>query len=110
MNCMKCGRAVAEKAVFCENCLTNAEEHPVKPGTPVTLPNRRSDEKKAPAKKRPPTTEQRLSNAHVAIRWLVGISVVLALLLSITVAMLTTSVRDRDNKTNIGQNYSAVED
>lgn len=109
MNCMKCGKKIADSAVFCENCLANMELHPVKPGTPVNLPNRSREEKKAPPKKRP-TPEQRLKKAHTAIKWLVGILVVMSLLLAIVIAMLGTTIRERDTKTNIGQNYSAIED
>ena len=40
MSCMKCGKEVSEGQVFCEECLTEMERYPVKPGTPVLLPHR----------------------------------------------------------------------
>ena len=49
MSCMKCGKEVSEGQVFCEECLTEMERYPVKPGTPVLLPHR---EILAPQRKR----------------------------------------------------------
>lgn len=40
MICMKCGKEVSDSNVFCDECLTDMERYPVKPGTPVLLPNR----------------------------------------------------------------------
>ena len=40
MPCMKCGKEVSEDQVFCEECLAEMERYPVKPDTPVLLPNR----------------------------------------------------------------------
>ena len=40
MSCMRCGKETKESQVFCEECLADMERHPVKPGTPIQLPNR----------------------------------------------------------------------
>ena len=40
MNCVKCGREIPEDQVFCEICLTEMENYPVKPGTAVHIPPR----------------------------------------------------------------------
>lgn len=41
MYCMKCGVEIPEKQVFCDHCREEMQKHPVKPGTPVNLPNRK---------------------------------------------------------------------
>ena len=53
MNCLKCGKETAETQVFCENCLKTMDDYPIKPGTPVNIPNRASlyNEKKLARKK-----------------------------------------------------------
>lgn len=40
MACLKCGKEVSSGQVFCEECLLEMDKYPVKPGTPVMLPNR----------------------------------------------------------------------
>ena len=110
MQCMKCGTNIEGTTVFCDSCLENMEQRPVKPNVPVNLPNRKMEEKKTSPKKLPPTPEERLSRCHVAIRWLAGLLAVAILLLAVTGAMLVSTARDRGNQNNIGQNYSAVED
>ena len=40
MACIKCGKDVANGGEFCEECLVEMEQYPVKPGTPVILPKR----------------------------------------------------------------------
>lgn len=39
MNCMKCGREIALGQAFCKDCLEDMSHYPVKPGTPVQIPN-----------------------------------------------------------------------
>ena len=38
MPCMKCGRKIKDRQVFCEECLAIMDTYPVKPGTPIQLP------------------------------------------------------------------------
>ena len=42
MSCLRCGRETSENQVFCQSCLTVMESQPVKPDTPIQLPNRDS--------------------------------------------------------------------
>ena len=42
MNCMKCGREIEEGSVFCPECLEEMDKYPVKPGTAVLLPQKKS--------------------------------------------------------------------
>ena len=63
MNCMKCGREIAEGHVFCSGCLEVAEKYPVKPGIAIQLPGRKTapSAKKSYTKRRqPPTAEEQL--------------------------------------------------
>ena len=56
MNCLKCGREIDAKDVFCPMCLEDMEKYPVKPGTAVHIPARK-DEPAAP-KPQPKKTQQ----------------------------------------------------
>lgn len=48
MNCIKCGVDIPENQVFCDTCLADMEQYPVKPDITVTLPQR----KEAPVSKK----------------------------------------------------------
>lgn len=58
MNCIKCGREIADSQVFCDHCLDQMSAYPVKPGTPVYLPKRTPvAEKKRNAKPEEPPAQ-----------------------------------------------------
>lgn len=40
MKCLKCSRETSEGQVFCDECLAQMKKQPIKPGTPVNLPQR----------------------------------------------------------------------
>lgn len=40
MYCLRCGKETTDEQVFCQACLDNMENYPVKPGVPVQLPHR----------------------------------------------------------------------
>ena len=40
MNCIKCGVKIPENQVFCDACLADMEQYPVKPDITVVLPHR----------------------------------------------------------------------
>ena len=48
MGCLRCGKEIQEKGVFCEECKKNMEDYPIKPGTVVVIPYR---EPKQPEKR-----------------------------------------------------------
>ena len=52
--CMKCGRERPKDQVFCEKCLADMKEHPVKPGVVVLLPRREEASVKPAPKRRQP--------------------------------------------------------
>lgn len=109
MYCMRCGKEIADTHVFCDDCLGMMSQYPVRPGTPIHLPNTNlSAEKKAAPKKRQPTTEEYLARFRVATRWL---SIALAstlLVLVITISLLVNTKNAPSSTNDIGKNYNTV--
>ena len=111
MNCIKCGRDIGEDQVFCETCLTEMENYPVKPGTAIHIPARNEEEhKKAPAKRKPILTpsEQVLRLKKKLRR--TRLALVLVLLLCSGFCFLAGwLLKSADVQQVLGQNYSTVE-
>ena len=109
VKCMKCGKSIRVGQVFCEECLTDMERHPVKPGTPVLLPRR---EKQAPVKrsrKRIRKPEEIIHRLRRTVLVLMALVAALAIALSICIHLLMT--RSEITKPNElpGQNYGTSE-
>ena len=89
MNCMKCGRKIKDRQVFCEECLAIMETYPVKPGTPIQLPP--PPPKNAPPakanKKRPKKPEEQIQQLRIRIRWL-SLAFIVAMLSFIVVVIM----------------------
>lgn len=88
MNCMKCGREIAEGQVFCAGCLEVAEKYPVKPGIAIQLPSKKETlpSKKTYTKRRqPPTAEEQLLKLKKKVK-------VLMIVWFITFCLLAASV------------------
>ena len=110
MNCLRCGREVADDQAFCPQCLELMEKHPVRPDIVVKLPQRRDPSiKKTPPRKKAPSAEEQVARLKIKNRWLtVILCVILAaflLLLSITIDYF----RQLDVQKILGQNYSTME-
>lgn len=89
MKCMKCGTAISSDQVFCESCRDEMERYPVKPGTPIQLPNRPEKVQKNTHKKvRKP--EEIIANLQAFIFWLILLIVALGVALGICIHMLLT--------------------
>ena len=112
MNCMKCGREIAEDQVFCESCLEVMRKYPVKPGIAIQLPQRKeaSFVKKVQTKRRyVPTPEERIRTLKKRIRVLVILWLItLALLVAALYPALEYFQGRRFHQT--GQNYSTFTD
>ena len=110
MNCMKCGRELAEDQVFCPKCLELMEQHPVKPDVVVKLPSRReTPPKKNPSRKKVRTPEEQLEQLKRRNRWLTALTCLL-LIASLVLAFLSVDIfRKLDMQRLLGQNYSTVE-
>ncbi len=105
---MKCARRIAIGQVFCQDCLTGMEKHPVKPDTPVVLPPRAY----TPHAKRPVVHRKtrRPEEQLATLRsWVVALSIlVVALLLAfaMSVTLLLRVMDGQENPSSAGQNYS----
>ena len=108
MNCMKCGRDIEEGQVFCDLCLEDMQNYPVKPNIAVQLPHRDDSTlpKKVTVKRRqPPTAEEQLHAAkrilrRILILWLVTLCLLIASLYPAVRFLLGDAIRLP------GQNYS----
>lgn len=108
MNCVKCGREIPEDQAFCETCLTEMENYPVKPGTAVHIPARSPVEeapKKLAKKKYVPTAEELLLRARKKLRRTRILAVVLLLICSALCFLIAQVVLELDFQRLLGQNY-----
>ena len=104
MNCIKCGRDITDNNVFCQECLAQMAEYPVKPGTPVVIPNH-NPIRRAPARKpRAPEPEDVICRQRKIIRLLSIGAAVLFIAWALTAAMAVRLLMDED-RTPIGQNF-----
>ena len=108
--CMKCGRERPEDQVFCDKCLADMAEHPVKPGVVVLLPHRdEAPAKPAPKRRHPvlPPEEQ----LKILKKRVVGLTIAVVILFGTTVGLSWLAVQDwledRDAGLKPGQNYSS---
>ena len=109
--CMKCGKEISEKQVFCDSCLEVMERFPVKPGTRVLLPNRTAPtvSKKTTTRKKVLTVEERLARSQKAIQFL-SISLAVAIFaLCLSVTLLVDNLNNETPNRVIGQNYSTAD-
>lgn len=110
MNCLKCGREVAESQVFCTDCLILMEKYPVKPGTAVILPNRSPAPpvRKAGSHFHPILSQE--EQLRVLKRRLHRLTLMLAvtLLLFAALAFYTAHLLRSQAQPKTGQNYSSV--
>ena len=92
MSCMKCGKEISEDQSFCEECLAEMERYPVKPGTPVLLPQRQpiAPQRKRRSLKRIRKPEEQLASLRSTVRLL---CVILCLLLVITTVSILLNLK-----------------
>ena len=98
MHCMKCGRKIKDRQVFCEECLAIMDTYPVKPGTPIQLPPPPS-KNSTPAKvnkRRQRNPEQQIAYQRITIRWL-SLALTVSILSFIVVAAMLLWVLECPN-------------
>lgn len=107
MVCLKCGRKAEAQQVFCSSCLETMEKHPVRPGTAVHLPSRKTQppSKKASHKKRALSPEDQIQHLRKALRRMYLCVTVLLIVLGMATALLIHEIQIRDLPV-IGQNYT----
>lgn len=91
MNCLKCGKETVGNQVFCADCLEIMKNCPVKPGTPVHIPQRkpRPIDKKQGARQRNLSEGEQIIQYRKIIRWLtLTIAVLCGVLCLMVVLML----------------------
>jgi len=109
MRCMKCGTETKDQQIFCDVCLAVMEKFPVKPGTPVSLPNRPATAAKATVSRRKnPTAEEQLQRLRRSTKWLIVALVSLLLALILTVSLLVHTVTLYRESESIGKNYNTI--
>lgn len=110
MRCLKCGRETENEQVFCNECLKDAKNYPVKPGTAVHLHNRASQEepKKKAYHRRTLPPEEQLLILHKAVRWLLATTAVLAVALGVVAAMFLYELAQPNpiQPRDLGRNYT----
>ena len=98
MHCMKCGRKIKDRQVFCEECLAIMDTYPVKPGTPIQLPPPPS-KNSTPAKenkRRQRNPEQQIAYQRITIQWL-SLALTVSILSFIVVAAMLLWVLECPN-------------
>ena len=105
MDCMKCGRQTQEKNVFCPKCLADMANYPVKPDTPVILPQRKTKERRGPQKKAI-KAEEFIAQLQTKVKRLWICIAVLFILLTATAGALTVTLYQHFSEAKMGSNYS----
>ncbi len=107
MQCLKCGKEIAEKDVFCADCLAEMQHYPIKPGTVALIPPQPPQQKRA-SERRMLSTEQKLkaSTRHVRVLSFL-LTLAVALLIGVT-ALMISLMQDGSIEPLIGQNYSTA--
>lgn len=94
MKCLKCGSTINSGQVFCQVCQEDMDRHPVKPGTPIVLPNRPERPVGKSSHKRIRKAEDQIANLRSFIFWLLLLVVALITALAITVTMLLSATEE----------------
>ena len=90
VSCMRCGKETEVDQVFCDECLTDMERHPVKPGTPIQLPQRetRTVVKRSSFKLAASKWQDKIFRLKYTIFWLSMIIILLTAALVLALGML----------------------
>ncbi len=107
MNCLKCGREIASRQVFCQDCLLDMEKYPVKPGTVVQIPKRPdAPAARKTAKRRNVSAEEQILSLRKKVRVLV-LMLIVSVLLGCVLFYFAAEYWREDHFLP-GQNYSSI--
>lgn len=107
MNCMKCGRETDVNQVFCEECLTEMDKYPVKPGVVVQIPSQ-PEKKQAHHRRVIVTAEEQVKHLKKRNHGLILTLVMMAAVV-VFLAMLSFKLLEEAGVHKIlGQNYSVA--
>lgn len=112
MNCMKCGREIALGQVFCKECLTDMENYPIKPDTPVQLPTHTgsTQPRRERSVRKPKKPEEQIALLKKYVIFLSIVLLAMTLAFTVTTAILSRKLEAAQNNSIPGQNYSTVDD
>lgn len=107
--CLKCGKEVAEGAVFCEECLAVMHRYPVKTGAVAVIQDRPAQRNYIlPEDPQDTEVKARLHTLQTTVRWLIVLTVILSALLLTMTGMLLHSTQSEPEKLPIGKNYTTI--
>ena len=104
MNCVKCGKDTTDNNVFCPDCLAQMADYPVKPGTPVMIPEHNPPRRPPARKFRAPEPEEVIRRQKKLIRLLAVSAAVLFIAWVLTTVMAVRMLMEED-RVPIGQNF-----
>ncbi len=106
MYCLRCGRDTGSESIFCTQCRDAMEQCPVKPGTPVHLPQQKEDSpaKKKNRRKRPATPEEQVAALKRTLKKSRRTSAILIVLLLLIIGLMAFQFHQYQ-ETDIGKNY-----
>ena len=109
MNCMKCGAELKNSGVFCEKCLEEMANYPVKPNISVQIPYRPAP---APAKKKARRhkyvkPEEQIRHLKRVRKRLTGLLILATLLLAACAAALIWLFLS-GNLNELGRDYGII--
>ncbi len=108
MRCLKCNRETADNQVFCDECLAQMKQQPIKPGTPITLPKRPPS--KPRTKPHPQVRpEEQIEKLEKQVSHLHRCITVLLTLLLVVSAVFLYFLSNNSSDFGIGQNYTPME-
>ncbi len=107
MQCLKCGRQIADKQAFCDDCLQIMQDYPVKPGTVIQLPTRQSEteERKQQVRRRAPSQSEQLAQLRVKVRRQRWVIFALTLILVAIAAIAVWLAVKQPQIVDAGKNY-----
>lgn len=103
MACLRCGKKTDENQIFCPECLEIMEKQPVKPDTPIQIPNRasRSLQKRTSAVISH-RNSKKLRWLRSPVLWLVILAVLLAAALALCICIMLQLTPEWVNETLFG--------
>ena len=104
MNCVKCGKDTTENNVFCSDCLAQMADYPVKPGTPVLIPDHSPARRTSVRKFRAPEPEDVIRRQKKLIR-LLAVSVAVLFIAWVLTTVMAVRMLMEEEHAPIGQNF-----
>ena len=110
LNCLKCGAELKESGVFCDSCLADMANYPVKPTITVQIPRRpvTVPTKKKAKRQRFAKPEDQIRHLKRVRNWLVGL-LIAALLAFAASSTLVVYLLTHQDGPGIGQNYETID-